>query len=107
MQGISKSRHVHLMDALLQLEGLLSAGKRERGCLQEASDYRESLEAMHRNYERLLDELAGQIEAYETLYSEIKVQYLGKKLKELKKEIPVTVPAFVLLQANIKTAYGT
>jgi hypothetical protein len=37
----------------------------------------------------------------------VKVQFLGKKLKQLKKEIPVEKPAFSVLQASIKLAYGT
>ncbi|RKR83407.1 hypothetical protein BDD43_3615 [Mucilaginibacter gracilis] len=104
MQGISKSRHVHLMDALLQLETLLG---KECECLQQATEYRVDLENMHSNYERLLEELARQITNYEVMYSHVKIQFLGKKLKELKKEISVEMPGFPVLVQNIRIAYGT
>ncbi|EHQ27512.1 hypothetical protein [Mucilaginibacter paludis] len=104
MQGISKSRHVHLMDALLQLEQLLG---KECECLQQATEYRVELESMHSNYERLLEELARQITNYEVMYSHVKIQFLGKKLKELKKEISVEMPGFPVLVQNIRLAYGT
>ncbi len=104
MQGISNARHVHLIGALLQLEQLLN---RECECLQQASEYRAELETMHSNYERLLDELGRQIIEYEQLYSYVKIQFLGKKLKELKKEISVEMPDFPTLVRNIRLAYGT
>ncbi|EHQ27500.1 hypothetical protein [Mucilaginibacter paludis] len=83
MQGISKSRHVHLMDALLQLEYLLG---KECGCLQQAGEYRAELATMHSDYERLLGELAKVITDYSVLYDEVKIRFLGKKLKELKRK---------------------
>lgn len=104
MQGISKSKHMHLIDALLQMEQLLS---KEYECLQQTTGYRVELEAMHSNYERLLDELARQITDYEVLYSHVKIQFLGKKLKELKKEITVEMQNFPVLVRNIQLAYGT
>jgi predicted nuclease with TOPRIM domain len=104
MQGISRSKHVHLMDALLQLETLLG---KECECLQQAGEYRAELETMHRNYERLLGELAQLITDYSVLYDEVKIRFLGKKLKELKKEISVEMPDFPMLVQNIRIAYGT
>jgi hypothetical protein len=107
MQAISKKRHERLKDALLQMKGLLSDGQKECSCLQQVEDYNRELETMYRNYDRLLKELSRQITAYEILYSEAKVQFLGRKLKALKKEIPTEMPAFVMLQASIRLAYGT
>jgi soluble cytochrome b562 len=104
MQGISQSKHQHLVDALLQMEQVL---KQNRECVEQAVEYRVELESMHKNYERLLDKLANQISEYEALYAHVKIQYVGKKLKELKKEIPVEKPAFALLTENIRLAYGT
>jgi hypothetical protein len=106
MQGINKGRHVNLMNALVQLEGLTSAahaGEYPR----ETSKYRDKLHTMHCNYEHLLDELERMITDYEVLYSHVKIKFLGKKLKELKKEIPVEKPAFLMLQASIMLACGT
>ncbi|RLJ69579.1 hypothetical protein [Pedobacter alluvionis] len=107
MHGISKSRHEHLKAALLQMEGLLSERQKECGCLQQAIDYNRELEIMYRTYERLLSELAGQITAYEIFHNQVKVQFLAKKLKELKKEISVQKPAFPMLIENIQLAYET
>ncbi|TKC12795.1 hypothetical protein FA048_04030 [Pedobacter polaris] len=107
MQAISKKRHERLRDALLQMKGLLSDGQKECSCLQQAEDYNRELETMYRNYDCLLKELSRQITAYEILYNEVKVRFLGKKLKELKKEIQTEKPAFVTLQASIKLAYET
>lgn len=89
MQGINKAKHVHLIDALLYMERLLAREQRECTCVQQPAEYRQKLEDMHGNYERLLKELSGQIRAYEALFSQVKVQYLSKKLKELKKEISI------------------
>lgn len=73
MQGISKTRHVHLLDALQQLEGLLTDRQTECICLQKAEDYKLEMKSMYRNYEHLLKALSRQISAYEILYSEVKV----------------------------------
>ncbi|EOR95761.1 hypothetical protein ADIARSV_1074 [Arcticibacter svalbardensis MN12-7] len=107
MHGISKSRHEHLHNALLQMEELLASNGRDSGFSQQAVDYNLELEAMYQNYEQLLKELSRQITAYEILYSEVKVQFLGKKLKELKKRIQAEKPAYLVLQASIKLAYCT
>lgn len=107
MQGINKAKHVHLIDALLHMERLLSGEQMECACIQQTAEYRRELEDMHSNYERLLEELSGQISAYEALFSQVKVQYLSRKLKELKKEISEEKPAFRMLTENIRIAYGT
>ncbi|RQO64829.1 hypothetical protein DBR43_31610 [Pedobacter sp. KBW06] len=107
MQGINKAKHVHLIDALLHMERLLSSEQGACACVQQTAQYRQELEDMHGNYERLLEELSGQIRAYEALFSQVKVQYLGKKLKALKKEIPVEKPAFKVLIKNIRLTYNT
>lgn len=107
MQGINQSKHQHLLDALLQMERLLVSEQRECACVHQTAEYRRELEDMHLNYRRLLDELSRQISAYEDLFSQVKTQYLGKKLKELKKKIPTEKPAFVRLVENIRLTYGT
>ena len=81
MQGINKAKHVHLMDALLQLERLLAREQRECAFVQRTAEYRQELEDMHLIYERLLEQLSRQISAYEALFNQVKVQYLSKKLK--------------------------
>lgn len=84
MQGINKTRHAHLVDALLQIERQLSTGSEY---LQEAEEYLAELESIYSDYENMLGELAEKIRAYETLFGHIKIQFLGKKLKALKREI--------------------
>jgi len=107
MQGINKAKHAHLIDALLQMERLLSREQRECGCIQQTAAYRLELEDMHVNYQVLLKNLSVQITAYEALFTQVKVQYLSKKLKELKKEISGEKPALRMLIENIRIAYGT
>ena len=99
MQGINKARHVHLMDALLQLESLLNRKPQEFGCLQQTADYRVKLESMHRDYEKQLADLYVLIAEYETLFKEVKVQYLGRNLRNLQKHLaPETKEYRILLQ---------
>lgn len=86
---------------------LLSDREKDCSCSKQAEDYKRDLESIFRNYERLLKELSEQITAYEILYNENKVQFLGKKLKELKKEIQTEKPACVTLKASIRLAFGT
>ncbi len=107
MQGLSKSKHVHLVDALRHLESLLNGREQECECLPQTAALRRELESMHGNYERLLDELAKQITDYEVLYSHVKIQFLGRKLKELKKEMTTEQPDFVAMVDGIRLAYGT
>lgn len=107
MQGINRKQYGHIVDALLRMERLLSDRQKECTTLKQAEDYKRDLESMYINYERLLKELSEQITAYEILYSEVKVQFLSKKLKEMKKEIPPEKPAFVMLQTSIKLVLGT
>ncbi|MES2458227.1 MAG: hypothetical protein V4594_21900 [Bacteroidota bacterium] len=107
MQGINKAKHVHLIDALLQLERLLAHGRIECACIQQTAEYRLKLEDMHLNYERLLEELSGLIGVYEELFNQVKVQYLSKKLKEMKKEISIERPAYRMLAENIRLAHRT
>ena len=106
MQGINKAKHVHLIDALLYMERLLAREQRECACIQQTAEYRQELEDMYINYERLLEELSGQISAYEALFSQVKVRYLSRKLKELKKEISEEKSAFRMLAENIRLAYS-
>lgn len=106
MHGISKSRHEHLKDALLQMDGLLKECNLDCCYIQQAADYNRELESLYQNYQRLLKELSRQITDYEFLYIEVNVQFLGKKLKQLKTVISTEKPAFSVLQSSIKLAYG-
>lgn len=107
MQGISTSKHQHLVDALLQLERVLGQDFKADTDLQEAAEYRGELERMHEEYEHLLMHLSELIVNYNELSGKVKIQFLSKKLKELKKQTPQDRPVFQLLMENIRLAYGT
>lgn len=87
MQGISINRHGLLVDALLQMERLFSDEQKECSFLQQADYCDCELKTMYWNYELLLKELLEQIVMYGIVYSVAKVQFMDRKLKELKKEI--------------------
>lgn len=106
MKGINEAKHEHLLKALLQLEWLISEGPDSYDSTLQASEYSQKLEMMHQNYKNLLKELYNQITDYEILYNDVKVQFLGKKLKELKKETSQEKPAFRMLTENIHLAYS-
>ena len=107
MQGISKTKHKHLADALLQLERLLSRDFKQDTEIQQALEYRKELELMHTEYERLLLDLSGIIDDYNELFGKVKIQFLSPKLKELRKHVPQDKPVFRLLTENIRMVYGT
>lgn len=91
MQGINRSKHEHLVDALLQLEHLVSGVEDSTGTpdLQATSAAlrakRLELEKSHQVYLDMLDNLAFHIAAYKGLFAEIKVYFVGNSLKKLKK----------------------
>lgn len=107
MQGINKAKHVHLVDALLQLERLMDQGSLLGQDLKKAEDLRLRLAEMYQGYEQLLDDLALHIAEYKDLFNEVKIQYLGKKLKELKKQERLERSGFVELMDHARLAYGT
>ena len=85
MQGINKSEHVHLLKALNQLEEIVSDGDRSYNQLLQVREYRNELDLMYANYQKMLINLEQHIIAYDELHKKVKIQYLGRKLKELKK----------------------
>ncbi len=107
MKGITKSKHLHLINALVQLEDILKTKAQERSCFQQNADYRADLESLYRQYEKQLANLSLLIADYDCLFTEIKTKYIGKKLKELRKEIPHQEPVFVMLAKNIRKIYGS
>ena len=107
MQGINKAKHAHLMDALLGLEKLLSRQLSDDRCMQEIVAHRDQLQAIFGDYDHLLSELAILITDYEVLYNQVKVQFLAKKLKEIKKEMAVEKPSFAMLRSSIRLVYFT
>ena len=86
MQGINKAKHAHLIDALLNFQQVTSQNNLNPDDVDQAKLYNVELKRRYRKYELLLQELASHIEAYEELSSAVRVQFLGRRLKELKKQ---------------------
>jgi len=107
MQGISQSKHQHLVDALLQLENLLNRDFKQDTDKQHASELRSELEAMHRKYDEQMRELFDLILDYQDLFNKAKIQFLSPKLKELRKQVPQNTRLYTVLTENIQLAYGT
>lgn len=124
MHGISKSKHEHLIESLLLLEKLLAEEqaliKRANSTLGEsgmdmvdysgehklAAVYREELDQIYAQYNTILASLAGVIERYDKLFNHVRLEYVSKKLKELKRKVNAGEVRFDLLKDNIHTAYG-
>lgn len=107
MQSINKIKHKHLTDALQQLAHLLKQNNSNAKTVEQAAIYHQELETMMTDYDRLIAELAILIEAYHTTYDQVKIRFLGVKLKELKKEVPERSPVFYQLRQNIQQVHGT
>lgn len=106
MQGINYGRHKRLGDSLLQMEQLMSTlGYAEAA--EEMKAQRGQMENSHAVYIRLLEDLSAHIFAYEELYTDIKVNTLGKKLAALKKMISPFSTNSIQLKETIANHYGT
>ena len=107
MQGINKSEHVHLLKALNQLEEILSDGDRSYNQLLQVREYRNELDLMYANYQKMLINLEQHIIAYDELHKKVKIQYLGRKLKELKKTAHKEDITFASLLSKTIRSFGT
>jgi len=107
MQGINKSKHVHLLKALNQLEEIVSDGDRSYNQLLQVREYRNELDLMYANYQKMLINLEQHIIAYDELHKKVKIQYLGRKLKELRRAAPQEDNAFASLITDTLRSYGT
>ena len=107
MQGINKSEHVHLLKALNQLEEIVSDGDRSYNQLLQVREYRNELDLMYANYQKMLINLEQHIIAYDELHKKVKIQYLGRKLKELKKTAHKEDITFASLLSKTIRSYGT
>jgi hypothetical protein len=107
MQGISQSKHQHLMDALLHLENLLNTYAENDADIQQAIHLRSELGMMHQNYCRQLDELFGLINDYHELFNKSKAKFLSPKLKELRKQMVKDTKVISFLTESIRMVYGT
>ncbi|MDO7742309.1 MAG: hypothetical protein MUP99_01005 [Pedobacter sp.] len=108
MQGINKSKHLHLLKALSQLEEFSSDNDTIGfNHSMEVKEYRHELDLMYNNYHKLLNNLEQHIIAYDELHKKVKIQYLGRKLKELKRAAPQEENAFASLITATLRSYGT
>jgi hypothetical protein len=129
MKAISHPQHKLLTAALLEVESLLSDIEQNRTetssqvslqpvkmlphlqdtqtAAAELKAKRMELENSHQVYLKMLDALAFHIASYEDLFAEIKVHYVGNRLKELKKRVQPNSIAGEKLRESIILAYGT
>lgn len=107
MQSISRSKHQHLVDALLQLENLLGRDFKQDLDKQQSAELRHELEVMHKRYNKQVRELSDLITDYEEMFCKVKMQFLSPKLKELKKQSKQDTRLMPLLVQNIRLVYGT
>ncbi len=113
---------MHLVDALRQLENIFAGIERNLAAsgLQidwqplkviptsaELKEKRKELENSHEVYLEMLNALAFHISVYEDLFADIKVKYVGNRLKELKKSVQPNSIAAEKLKESISLAYGT
>ena len=124
MHGINRSRHLHLIESLLLLEGLLleqgkqvtDADGREatdepvianyQMSFHAAAAYRTELQEIYSAYLVELSSLAETINKYDKLFHYVKVEYVSKKLKDLKRRDDLERERLARLKDNIHTAYG-
>ena len=123
MRGISKSKHEHLIEALLQLEKLLEVESgtfhKPGSAIENLNDVkidatyksviniRVELEEIFSTYNIALESLAFLIDRYEELYNYSRTEHLAKILKELKRKISNNDDQFQLMRDNIQTVYRT
>lgn len=107
MQGINRARYIKLLESLLQMERMLQDLDPDGADAQQIATHRQELVMLFTNYQGMLEKLAEQVAAYEALYSQIKINFLVRKLKEFKKEISYEKPGFVMLVENIRLSHGT
>lgn len=126
MHGINRSRHLHLIESLLLLEELLHeekellindaagnnmennkiATENYQNTSQTAANYRAELEEIYSLYHVELASLAETIERYDKLFNHVKIEYVSKKLKDLKRRNDLEGVRVERLKDNIHTAYG-
>lgn len=120
MRGISKSKHEHLLSAFYQLDKLLTEKlllEEEYGPADTASELkqailnadraREELEHLYTQYNVNLEMLACIITKYESVYNYLRLDHIGKRLKELKREMLTNDERFDALKTSIHAVYNT
>lgn len=120
MRGISKSKHENLLKAFDQLDKLLTEKlmlEPEQDLNESTSDLkqamlkaesaREELEQLYAEYNVNLKILASIIIQYESIYDYLRLDHIGKRLKELKREIQTNDERFDELKTGIHAAYNT
>lgn len=109
MKAISSSKYQHLQDAIAELTYVLS-GQPEKGhaeIVRQLSEKQEQLKVIFKSYNELLIQLYGLAANYEELAMDIKVNLLGKQLKELRKHLPLESPVYQHVGISVKLLYGT
>ncbi|WP_256012087.1 hypothetical protein [Desertivirga xinjiangensis] len=107
MQGISTSKHQHLVDALLRMERLLNKKTDQEADKLLCAVYLRELETAFFQYEQLLSELSSLIEGYNELFGKAKTQFLSPRLKKLRRQVHKDTQLSYLVLENIRLVYRT
>ncbi|WP_025142432.1 hypothetical protein [Pedobacter jeongneungensis] len=105
LKGISKAtvaNMIGLLDQLEELEGII--GNDPKSCDQIRELKLDLIETYHK-YERMVSEIAAQVDVYQDLYGKIRFRFVPEKLKSLRRIIPHDSYEFVLLKKSIHKSH--
>ncbi|MFC4212347.1 hypothetical protein ACFOWA_14205 [Pedobacter lithocola] len=100
IKGINKKSHQNLIEALDRLKEI----QRDSGPPSDAQQitfFKEELNQLLAMYETILEEVIGQVAAYDRLAMQIKLQFVNRKLRTLKNIIPKGTESFSKLKECI------
>jgi hypothetical protein len=107
MKAISNGKYEHLYGSLEELECLLTELTTKCEFIAEVGRKRRELEEQYKHYQKLLGQIARVAKGYEELATDIKLNLLGKQLKELQKTVKPDCPGYPQLELSIQHLYGT
>ena len=108
MKAISNRKYEHLQGAMEELACLLLAQKGGDDTLnKQITEKREELKGLYKHYSEVLDQLEQLTHTYEELAMDIKINLLGKQLKEIKKQLSPGCPGYQHFGLSVQLLYGT
>lgn len=110
MKAISSSKYEHLQGAMKELAYLVSeqkVGDIDDTLNRQIAEKREQLKVLYKHYSEMLNQLEQLTHTYEELAMDIKINLLGKQLKEIKKQISPGCPSYQHFGLSVQLLYGT